>query len=117
MDDVGPGFALGLGVRTGHPDRSYLSLAWDGRGRMGHRFVLDGRVALSDALRVGLRGRVGNLPVHQGDFRQWRSDGALVVEAVVGERWGLSGAVGAGGYDWLWRDAGLVADGRLEVRW
>jgi len=117
VDDVGPGFALGLGVRTGHLDRSHVSLAWDGRGRMGNRFVLDGRVALSDALRVGLRGRVGTLPLHQGDFRQWRSDAALVVDAVVRERWALSGAVGAGAYDWLWRDAGLVADGRLEVRW
>ncbi len=117
VDDEGLAFALGAGVRTGHPDRTRLELGWDGRGPMGSRFVLDGRVALSDQVRVGLRSRVGTLPTHRGDFLQWRADGALVVDAVVRERWRFQGAVGAGGYDLPWRDLGLVTDGRVEVRW
>jgi|GEM_PF-3049288 len=117
VDDVGPGVALGAGLRAGHPDRTRIELSWQGRGRMGQRFVLDGRVALRDDLRVGVRARAGTLPVHQGDFLQWRADGALVVDAVVRQRIALQWALGAGGYDLPWRDLGLVADGRVEVRW
>jgi YD repeat-containing protein len=117
VDDVGPTAALGLGARTGHPDHTRIELSWDGRGRMGNRFVLDGRVALNDSLRVGMRARVGTLPEHQGDFLQWRADSAVVIDARVRGRWTLQGAIGAGGYDLPWRDLGLVADGRVEVRW
>ncbi len=67
--------------------------------------------------RLGARTRIGDLPRHDGAFRQLRADGALVLSADLGPALTLDLAGGVGGYDLLWADAGVVADGALEVRW
>lgn len=115
QEGLGTGWLLGL--RTGHPDGSYLETAVRGWGSLGQRGRLEGRIALSDELRVGVRARAGALPTHDGDFLQDRADGVLVVDWDPLPLLGLELAAGAGGYDWLLRDAGLAADASLEVRW
>jgi len=106
-----------VGLRSGHPDATRVEVLYEARGGLGGRLSLDGRVAVRDALRVGARSRVGDLPRHDGAFRQLRADGAAVLAADLGSSLTLELAAGAGGYDLLWADAGFVADGALEVRW
>lgn len=118
------GLALGLqlGLRTGHPDGSHLALDYQRWGRMGQRWTLQGEIALTGAqsptrLSTGIRVRRGNLPVHAGDFAQDRSDGAVLLGLDPVPRLGLQLGLGLGGYDLLIADAGLVADGAVELRW
>ena len=106
-----------IGVRTGHPDASRIETTFEARGGLGNRLTLDGRLAMRDALRLGARTRIGDLPRHDGALRQLRADGALVLAADLGPAVTLELAGGAGGYDLLRADAGIVADGALEVRW
>jgi hypothetical protein len=113
------GLALGwrLGLRTGHPDRSRIELAYERRGALGGLLILDGRVAVADPVRIGLRTRTGDLARHDGDFTQMRADGAVVLSADVTSAWTLELGGGVGAYDLVWRDAGPVLDGAVEVRW
>ncbi len=117
VDAEGPALATILGLRTGDPDLDRVELLWEHRGRLGDRLTLDGRVAVSDPLRLGLRARIGDLPRHDADVRQLRADGVLVVawDPLPNLRWTMAGGLGA--YDLLWADAGPVLDGALEVRW
>jgi len=117
VDADGLALAWMAGVRTGDPDRSRIELWWEDRGGLGARAVLDGRVALADSLRLGVRARLGNLPRHDGDFLQTRADGALVASVDPAPWMTVTLAGGLGGYDLLLPDAGLVADAALEVRW
>lgn len=117
VDAEGPTMATLLGLRSGLPDRSRVELLWEHRGRLGDRLDLDGRVALADPLRVGMRARLGDMPLHEGDLRQRRADGALLLSWDPVPRLTLTVAGGLGAYDLLWADAGPVADGALELRW
>ena len=117
VDAEGPAAATLLGLRTGHPDASRIEVQWEHLGRLGDRVTLDGRVALADPLRIGARGRLGDLPRHDGDALQRRADGAALISWDVSERLTLTAAGGLGAYDLLWADAGPVFDGALELRW
>jgi hypothetical protein len=113
------GLAIGarVGLRCGDPRSTHVDLVWEGRQRFGYRLTLDGRAALSDAWRIGLRTRLGDAPKPVGSFRAQRADTALTVDWDVGDRLRLGLAGGVGGYDLLLADAGVVADGNVEVRW
>lgn len=117
VEAEGLGLAWELGLRSGHPDRSWAAMSWRRYGEVGSRWTLEGRVALSDALAVGPRARWSELPRHDGDLQQARADGALVLRLDPSPRLGLTLAGGLGGYDLLIRDAGPVLDGALELRW
>ena len=117
VDAEGPTMATLLGLRSGLPDRSRVELLWEHRGRLGDRLDLDGRVALADPLRIGMRARLGDLPRHDGDLRQRRADGALLLSWDPTPALTFTVAGGVGAYDLLWADAGPVVDGALEVRW
>lgn len=117
VDAEGPAVATLLGLRTGAPDASRIELQWEHLGRLGDRVTLDGRVALADPLRVGARGRLGDLPQHDGDARQRRGDGALLLSWDASPHLTLTAAGGLGAYDLLWADAGPVFDGAVELKW
>ncbi len=117
VDAEGLALATLLGLRTGDPDLSRVELLWERRGDLGQRLSLDGRVAVVDPLRIGLRARLGDLPQHDGDARQLRSDGALLLSWDALPALTLTVAGGVGAYDLLWADAGPVVDGGVEVRW
>jgi len=115
-DGLALGFLVGLRSGVAHGDR--IELTYTHRGSLGGRLAMDGRVRLSDPLRIGVRTRVGDLPRHgDGTFRQNRADSVLLVSADPTPWLTFEIGAGLGGYDLLFDDAGLVLDGAVEVRW
>lgn len=117
VDAEGPTLATHLGLRSGDPDGSRIELDWEHLGRLGDRVSLDGRVALAEPIRLGARARIGDLPRHDGDARQRRGDGALILSVDLGAHLRLTAAGGLGAYDLLIADAGPVFDSALEITW
>ena len=117
VDAEGPAAATLIGLRTGDPDGSRIELQWEHLGRLGDRLSLDGRIAMADPLRIGVRGRLGDMPLHDGDALQRRADGALLLSLDASPHLTLTAAGGLGAYGLLWADAGPVVDGALELRW
>ncbi|MBT3218429.1 MAG: hypothetical protein HN348_05005 [Proteobacteria bacterium] len=107
-----------VGLRLGPLEASRAELFFTQYGKLGGRLTLDGRVTLTEALRLGVRTRLGNLPKHNGwDIRQARADGALLVSFDPARWLTISAAGGLAGYDLTFKDSGPVIDAQVEVRW
>jgi hypothetical protein len=117
VGDQGLAPGLILGVRRGLPWADQVSVDLTVRDGLGILGSLAGQIALVDRLRIGLRARIGDLPVHDGAaFRQARADGALTASVDLSPRLALDVAGGLAGYDLAFSDAGIVADAALTTR-